>query len=181
VRADANLNAGLDFKVRAPEIRVEAPRVRADANLNAGLDFNVRAPEIRVEAPRVHADANLNAGLNIHLGAPSIQYSAEDEAFRREYARIQLALKKDIKVRMNYTAEFNRDLARVKFLMKRGISERFLMKHRLTKAHIDGDLNLGLERINRGFKGGASVNVQVSGGVDTSAWNAGFARDFAVV
>lgn len=82
---------------------------------------------------------------------------------------------------MNYTAEFNRDLARVKLQMKRGISQRFLMKHRLTKAHIDGDLDLGLQRINGSFRGGATVNVQVSGGVDTSSWNAGFARDFAVV
>ena len=36
----------------------------------------------------MRADANLNAGVNINLGAPSIHYSAEDEAFRREYARI---------------------------------------------------------------------------------------------
>lgn len=62
--------------MRAPEVRVEAPRVRADANLNAGLDFKVRAPEVRVEAPKVNVNAGFNgsagagAGLKINLSAP---------------------------------------------------------------------------------------------------------------
>ena len=62
---------------------------------------------------------------------------------------------------MNYTAEFNRDLATVKLALKRGISQRFLVKHRLTRADIDGDLNLGLQRINN----------KLSGGVNTAGWN----------
>ena len=70
---------------------------------------------------------------------------------------------------MNYTAEFNRDLATVKLALKRGISQRFLVKHRLTRADIDGDLNLGLQRSNNKLSG--RVNVTVSGGVNTAGWN----------
>jgi hypothetical protein len=65
--------------VRAPEVRVEAPRV--NANFNAGIgggfkesaSFNMRAPEVRIEAPRVQANYNVrqpeyNLNVNENIG-----------------------------------------------------------------------------------------------------------------
>jgi len=49
---------------------------------------------------------------------PSVRVDVDTEAFSREYGRLNAALKADVKAKLDYSPEFNRDLERIRAVLK---------------------------------------------------------------